>query len=92
VWVEEELRVYRRYIDFVVLGTTWSASRQAGRQARQAGRQASNLASSSRHRGTVRAGSFEGETRTGDGREGERALTVCMVLGLAVAAMRVVSE
>jgi len=41
VWVEEELRVYRRYIDFVVLGTTWSASRQAGRQAgRQLGKQA----------------------------------------------------
>lgn len=31
VW--EELRVYHRYIDFVVLGTTWSVSKQAGRQA-----------------------------------------------------------
>lgn len=63
---------------------------------KQAGRQASNLASSSRHRGTARGGSFEGETRTVDGGRGvgmgEGALDVCMVLGLAVAAMRVVSE
>lgn len=71
-----------------MLGTTWSASKQAGRQATwqaAAGTEVQKGVALSRVR-DERAGE--------DGREtdGGTALAVCMVLGLAVAAMRVVSE
>lgn len=75
-----------------MLGTTWSASKQAGRQATwqaAAGTEVQKGVALSRMR-DERKRERERETRKGDGRG--TALAVCMVLGLAVAAMRVVSE
>lgn len=74
-----------------MLGTTWSASKQAGRQATwqaAAGTEVQKGVALSRVRDEKERERGKRWERDGRG----TALAVCMVLGLAVAAMRVVSE